>query len=171
MLGLVKVSEVVQALRRRVRSPRTGADESWFRTIVLEGSIPDLRHFLQTQKEALKDAASGSPGMAAPYFAALMRYARASEELKIRLQPLQDLSVHAHATIIRALEDLDDRVAPFCPHGDDPSFSREMLAAEGREVEVQFARCLRDCLAVLRDVHFELSCGRDPDQAIPMPVA
>lgn len=169
VLGLVKVREVVTARWGRVRRPRAEVDGSWFRTIVLEGSVPDLRHFLQTQREALKDAASGSPGAAQPYLAALIRYARASEELKIRLQPLQEISVHAHASIIRALEDLDDRVAPFCPHGDDLSFNRDLLAAESREVQLQFARCLRDCLAVLREVHLELISGRDPDQAIPMP--
>jgi hypothetical protein len=169
VLGLVKLGEAVSARHDRARNSRKELDQAWFRTIALEGAIPDLRRFLEAQRSALRDAAAAPPAVARPYLAALMRYAPASEELKIRLQPLEELSTHAHATIIRALEDLDDRVAPLCPHGDDRSYNPDLLEVEGTEVQLQFARCLRDCLIVLQQVHVELSRGRNPDRTIPMP--
>jgi hypothetical protein len=168
VLGLAKLGEVVNARRERTRNARRDLDQAWFRMIALDGVIPDLRRFLEDQRRALREA-TASQAVARPYLAALMRYGPAAEELKIRLQPLEHLSAHAHATIIRALEDLDDHVAAFCPHGDDRSYNPDLLEAQGTEVQLQFARCLRDCLVVLRQVHVELSRGRDPDQTIPMP--
>jgi hypothetical protein len=166
LLGLVKVGEVVSARRARARNPRSRIDDAWFKTIVLDGVIPDLRRFLESERGALQGAALASPSGARPYFATLMRYAPAAEELKIRLQSLEDLSVQAYAKVIRALEDLEDRVAPFCPHGDDRTYNPDLLDAEGSDVQLQFARCLRDCLVILRQLHVELSRGRDPDRTL-----
>lgn len=163
VLSLIKAGEVLIARRRRARhpprSPHAEVEGAWFKTLVLDGVIPDLRRFLDSQQAALKDAASALPGMPRPYLATLKRYAPAAENLKIRLQPLEDLSPHAHATVIRALEDLEDRVAPFCPHADDRSYNPDLLEVESSGVQVQFGLCLRDCLVALREAHHEVAGG------------
>jgi hypothetical protein len=101
--------------------------------------------------------------------AVLLRYVPSSEELKIRLQPVEELSAHTYATLIRALENLDDCVAPFCAHADDASFNEEALETERRAVQRQFDNCFRDCLSVLRRLHFALYRGQDPDDKIARP--
>jgi hypothetical protein len=169
VLAVIKLGEVINARRDRSRDQLAKVNDAWFKTIVLDGAIPDIRQFLEAQRSALKQAATPPPGSVRPYIAALLRYMPASEELKLRLQPIDELSAHAYATLMRALEDLDDCVAPFCPHGDDASFNRDALETEWRAVQRQFDSCFRDCLSVLRTVHFELSRGKDPDQKIRKP--
>ena len=168
ILGIVKLGEVVSARRDRSHDQRAKVNDAWFKTIVLDGAIPDIRRFLETQRSALRSATT-PPGTVRPYMAVLLRYGPASEELKLRLQPIEELSAHTYATLTHALEDLDDRIAPFCPHADDASFNKETLETEWKAVQRQFDICFRDCLSVLRRLHFELSSGRDPDQSIPRP--
>ena len=166
VLGIVKLSELYNARRDRSRDQRAKVDDAWFKTIVLEGAIPDLRSFLETQRSALKHAATPPAGTVRPYMAVMLRYAPASEELKIRLQPVEELSARSYATIINAVEALDDRIAPFCAHADDASYNKQVLQTEWSAVQRQFDACFRDCLAVLRRVHFELSRGHDPDRTM-----
>jgi hypothetical protein len=171
VLAFIKLAEVVSARRDRSSDQVATVNDSWFKTIVLDGAIPDLRQFLETQRSALKQAATPPAGTVRPYMAALLRYGPASEELKIRLQPVDELSAHAYAMVTRALEDLEDCVAPFCPHADDASYNKEALEAEWKAVQRQFDTCFRDCLSVLRRLHFELSRGKDPDRIIPKPAS
>jgi hypothetical protein len=104
-----------------------------------------------------------------PYMTVMLHYSPSSEELKIRLQSVAELSTNAYATLTRALESLDDSGATFCPHADDASFNKETLEKEWRAVQRQFDSCFRDCLSVLRRLHFALYRGENPDRQIPTP--
>jgi hypothetical protein len=168
-LAIVKGSELYRARKDRSGDQQAKVNDAWFKTIVLDGTIPDLRKFLELQRGALKQAAATTPQVVRPYMIVMLRYSPASEELKIRLQSVAELSTNAYATLTRALESLDDSVATFCSHADDASFNKETLEKEWRAVQRQFDSCFRDCLSVLRRLHFALHRGENPDHQIPTP--
>ena len=169
ILALVKGGELVSAHRVRSRDQEAKVNDAWFKTIVLDGAIPAIRQFLETHRSELTLTASHSRQGVRPYEAALQRYIQESEALKYRLLPVRELSPNGYETLIRAIEELDDCVAPYCPPADDSSFNKEALSAEWSAVQRQADRCFRDCLAVLRLMHFELSRGKHPDRKIPKP--
>lgn len=169
LLAIVKGFEILSARKDRSGDQQARVNDAWFKTIVLDGAIPDLRQFLELQRSALKQAAMPLPKTVRPYMSVLQSYSPASEELKIRLQSVAELSTHAYATLTQALENLDDCVAPFCSHADDAAFNKEALERERASVQQQFDQCFRDCLSVLRRLHFALYRGKDPDGQIPAP--
>jgi hypothetical protein len=168
-LALVKGFELYRARKDRSGDQQAKVNDAWFKTIVLDGAIPDIRQFLDLQRGALKQAATPPPKTVRPYMSVMLRYSPASEELKIRLQSVAELSAHAYATLTQALENLDDCVAPFCSRADDASFAKDVLQKEWSAVQRQFDGCFRDCLSVLRRLHFALYRGQDPDRYIPTP--
>jgi hypothetical protein len=169
VLAVVKGAEIYHARRDRSRDQRAKVNDAWFKTIVLDGAIPSIRSFLETQRGALKQACSAHPGTARPYMAVWLRYKPESEELMIRLIPIEELSSNAYAALVHYLEILEDSVSPFCSHADDRSVDPGSIEKEWLALQHQMDRCFRDCLSILRRVHFELSRGRDPDQTISKP--
>jgi hypothetical protein len=167
ILAIVKGAELYRARKDRSGDQQAKVNDAWFKTIVLDGAIPDLRQFLELHRGALKQAAATASKVVRPYMTVMLRYSPASEELKIRLQSVAELSTNAYATLTRALESLDDSVATFCAHADDASFNKETLEKEWRAVQRQFDCCFRDCLSVLRRLHFALYRGENPDHEIP----
>lgn len=162
-LAAVKGYEIVNARRDRSRDQQAKVNDAWFRTIVLDGAIPDIRQFLQAQRAALKQAMSARPGSVRPFMAAWTRYQPESEELMLRLIPVEELSTVAYARIEREFEQLADIVSPFCSYADDPSHAPQSIEKQWATVQQQMDRCFRQSLSVLRAVHLHLSRGRDAD--------
>jgi hypothetical protein len=169
VLAGVKGYEIFNSRKDRSRDQQSKVNDAWFKTIVLDGAVPQIRTFLESQRNALRQAANARPGTVRPYMNALLKYMPESEELMIRLIPIEELSANAYATVVRNLETLEDAVSPFCSHADDAAVNPQAIENEWINVQKQMDHCFRDCLSILRHVHFDLSYGRDPDKTIPLP--
>lgn len=169
ILAGVKCVEFFNGRRDRSKDQRARVNDAWFKTIVLDGAIPAIRQFLDSQRSKFKQVNHYSANGVRPFAAALRDYLQQSEDLKDRLRPVEELSVHAYETVIRAVEALDDAVSLYSPHADDAAFDKAALAAEWIGVQRHFDACFRECLSVLRQLHFSLQHGRDPDKDISRP--
>jgi hypothetical protein len=169
VLAIFKFYEFRNSRRDRSRDQLSKVNDAWFKTIVLDGAIPHIRSFLDSQRSALSQASNVHPRPARPHQSVLLSYIPASEELKIRLIPVEELSTNAYATIVRNIEKLDDAVSPYCSHADDASVAAKAKQDEWLLVQQSFDQCFRESLRLLRQVHFELSRGEDPDKTIPPP--
>jgi hypothetical protein len=163
-LAVVKGYEIWNARRDRSRDQQAKVNDAWFKTIVLDGAIPDIRKFLEGQRASLKNARSADN--LRPFMSAWQRYQPESEELMLRLIPLEELSARAYARIEREFERLADVISPFCSHADDASYPRQSVDKEWTGVQQQMDQCFRESLTVLRVLHLNLSRGRDPDTGI-----
>lgn len=162
-LAGVKGYEIFNARRDRSRDQTSKVNDAWFKTIVLDAAIPEIRRFLEAQRASLKQARNARSGSVRPFMAAWQRYQPESEELMLRLIPIEELSTHAYARIEREFETLADLVSPFCSYADDASHSPQAIDKQWATVQQQLDRCSRETLKVLRQVHLHLSRGRDPD--------
>jgi hypothetical protein len=163
-LALVKGYELWNARRDRSRDQQAKVNDAWFKTIVLDGAIPDIRKFLEGQRASLKNARSTHT--VRPFMSVWQRYQPESEELMLRLIPLEELSARAYAKIEREFEQLADVISPFCSHADDASYPRHSVDGEWTQVQQQMDRCFRESLSVLRVVHLNLSHGYNSDIGI-----
>jgi hypothetical protein len=166
-LAAVKGYEIFKARTDRKRDRRAAVDDVWFKTVVLELAVPELRKFLHKFRTEIVNPIS-LVGVR-PYATALIRYSMETEAIRLQIRTIQDLSENVYETISRRLEDLDDAVAVYCPHADDASYDRHLLAAERAALERNFDECFSNCIETLRRLHFALYEGKDPDEEIPRP--
>jgi hypothetical protein len=164
VLAFVKGYELWNARLDRSRDQQAKVNDAWFKTIVLDGAIPDIRNFLEGQRSSFKNALSAKT--VRPFMSAWQSYQPKSEELMLRLIPVEELSARAYAAIEREFEQLADIISPFCSHADDASYPRPSIDKEWASVQQQMDRCFRESLSALRLVHLNLSRGRHPDTGI-----
>ena len=169
VLAAFRIVEFFRNRNDRSKDQQAKVDDAWFKTIVLDGAIPALRDFLQEQRYALKQAGHLPPAVVRPHIAVLLAYSPKSEDLKLRLKPIEELSANAYETMVRAIEGLDDLISPYCAHADDAGYDRKLVADEWIIVEREIDKCFRDCLAVLRRVHYALQQAKNPDKEIAVP--
>jgi hypothetical protein len=166
VLAVVKGYEIYNSRRDRSRDQRTKVNDAWFKAIVFDAAIPDIRKFIETHRSSLQGARISRKGSARPFMAAWQRFQPESEELMTRLLPVEELSTHAYAKIVSEIEKFADNLLTFCSRADDASNSPQTIDKEWMLIQQQMDGCFRESLSVLRVAHLELSRGRDPDAAI-----